>query len=253
MARLYLTLLVVPLLAACASSPSVRTPSDPSYLEGLDSEYSIRADQIQTESFTKLIRELPEALVAGNEDLTVVASVFRKGPYLTVDMVVYNHGSEDLELHRSDLYVLDFMGNRLEPVADWKGAENYGLRGRLRKSSEYVYYGGKQLTPRAYGQETQAPPGKSANSDPSEFPLSSLGDAGTDLDMVMEPVEIRHYDMGAPATLVVKPGEKKAYWAYFKADRLTFPLTATVRIDGKRLVFRFDRSKSRPEGRESED
>ncbi len=248
MARLYLTLLVVPLLAACATSTPVRTPHDPSYLEGLDSEYSIRADEIQTESFDKLCRELPEALVAGNEDLTVVASVFRKGEFLTVDMVVHNHGSEKLLLNRSDMYVVDFMGDRLEPVDDWKGAENYGLRSQVRKNSEYVYLGGKQVVPRTYGHTTPAGGGKSMGSQSSDFSSSGLGDAGTDLDMLTEPVELHHYDVSAPETLVVEPGQKKAYWAYFKADELQFPLTAVVRIDGKRLVFRFDGPKKPKQG-----
>ena len=242
MARLYLTLLVVPLLAACATSHSVRTQSEPSYLEGVNSEYSIRADEIQTRNFDKLCKELPDALVAGNEDLTVITSVFRKGKYIGVDMVVHNHGSKELKLHRADMYILDFLGNRLEAVEEWKEAENYGLRSRVRKNSEYVYLDGKRVTQRSFGEKTQASMPNTKGTAPHSSTGSSgtMEDAGTDLDMLTQPVELHHYDVTAPETLVIKPGQKKPYWAYFEAESLQFPITTVVRLDGKRLVFRFN-------------
>ena len=65
MARLYPTLMVVPiLLAACATSAPVSSPHQAAYLEGRTSDYSIRVDELEKEGFQKLCKELPKALVA---------------------------------------------------------------------------------------------------------------------------------------------------------------------------------------------
>jgi hypothetical protein len=242
MARLYPTLMVVPmLLAACATSAPVSSPYEAAYLEGRTSDYSIRVDELEMEGFQKLCKELPKALVAGNQDMTVAASMFRRGDYVTLDLVVHNHGHAPLELHRADVYILDYMGNRLEPVADWEGAERYGLRSKIAESTEYAYLEGLENAPRVYG----AGEAGSGNTNKGQGlrPAGSTpppSDPGTELDMLLEPVTLRKNLVTAPETLVLQPEQKRPWWVYYRASEVVFPLSAIVRVDGKRLIFRFE-------------
>ncbi len=239
MARLYPTLLVVPLLlAACAGSSSSPTQDDPAYLQALSSDYSIRSDELESEGFEKLREELPESLVAGNGELTVAAAMFQMNGYLTVDLVVYNHSGEPLEISRADMYVLDYMGTRLAPIEEWEGAENYGLRSSVQRDTEYVYLEGNEAVPDRFGQ-TPASSGTGKTGDGERgIPVY---DSGNDLDnMFTEPVEIRQPKVTAPPILTIASGEKRPYWAYFETKNIVYPLSAIVRLDGNRLIFRFE-------------
>jgi len=244
MARLYPTLLVVPLLAACASTSPKAPPGDVFYLHGMDSDYSVRASELHTTKFGELVKDLPSALLAGNEEFTVAASVFRHGENVTLDMIVANHSSQELRLNRADVYIFDYMGNKLASLGEWKDGVNYGLRSLVQKGDVYTYLDQPSETPRSYGQETPDAgstnkPGTSQVTPPNRDTRSSLEEDSADLDMLTNPITVRRYNAVAPKTLVVKPGEKKPYWAYFKTKDLVFPVTAVVRLNGKRLIFRF--------------
>jgi hypothetical protein len=249
MARLYPTLLVVPLLAAaCSTSPATRSQGDVSYLDGINTDYSIRASELQTQNFAALAKDLPDALVAGNEDFTLATSIFRKGNYLVLDLVIANHSSQELKLNRADIYVIDYMGTRLASLTDWKDGQNYGLRSRVNKGSEYTYVEGYGTTPRVLSQENPAPAasnkqGVGQNADPGSDMSSSLSDASAELDLLTNPVKVKRTDEPLPKTLVVQSGQKKPYWAYFKTKDLMFPVTAVIRLSGKRLIFRFQEPK----------
>ncbi|HKI83401.1 MAG TPA: hypothetical protein VKA63_03610 [Candidatus Krumholzibacteria bacterium] len=245
MARLYPTLLVVPLLAACASTSPQGPPGDVFYLHGIDSDYSVRASELHTEKFEALVQDLPGALLAGNEEFTVAASVFRRGDNVTLDMIVANHSSQELRLNRADVYIFDYMGNRLASLDDWSDGQNYGLRSLVKQGDEYTYFDQPQEMPRKYGQEGQSAgttnkPAGSQVSPANPDTRSSLEDDSTELDMLTSPIKVRRFNAVAPQILVVKPGEKKPYWAYFKSKDMVFPVTAIVRLEGKRLIFRFE-------------
>ena len=245
MARLYPTLLVVPLLAACASSSPKAPPGEVFYLHGIDSDYSVRASDLQTTQFAELVKDLPSALLAGNAEFTVAASVFRHGENVTLDMIVANHSSKELRLNRADVYIFDYMGTKLASVGDWKEGEKYGLRSLVKQGDVYTYIDQPPETPRTYGQKTPESgstkkPGTSQVAPVNPDTRSSLEDDSADLDMLTNPITVKRYNALAPETLVVKPGEKKPYWAYFKTKDLVFPVTAVVRLEGKRLIFRFE-------------
>lgn len=245
MARLYPTLLVVPLLAACATTSPKAPPGDVFYLHGIDSDYSVRASELHTEKFEALVQDLPGALLAGNEEFTVAATVFRRGENVTLDMIVANHSSQELHLNRADVYIFDYMGTRLASLDDWPDGQNYGLRNLVKKGDVYTYFDQPPESPRSYGQERQGASGanKPATrqvSPTSPDPRSSLEEDSSDLDMLTNPIKVQRFSAEAPQTLVVKPGERKPYWAYFKSKDLVFPVTAIVRLEGKRLIFRFE-------------
>ena len=237
MARLNPTLLVVPLLlTACASSKPASSPADAPYLQAVSSDYSTRTDELQSAAFDNLRMELPESLVAGNQELTVAAAMFEKGDYFTVDLVIHNHSDEPLMINRADMYVIDYMGSRLDPVRDWSGAENYGLRSAVSKETEYAYLEGKDHVPGSYSQGTGSGGGKAGDTGGS-IPVY---DEGSELDMLTEPVELKHSEVVAPPTMTIEPGQKRPYWAYFTSHEVVFPISAVVRMDGKRLIFRFE-------------
>lgn len=243
MARLYPTLMVVPiLLAACATSAPVSSPHEAAYLEGRTSDYSIRVDELEKEGFQKLCKELPKALVAGNQDITVAASMFQQGEFISLDMVVLNHGRLPLELHRADVYILDYMGNRLEAVTDWEGAEAYGLRSRIREDTEYVYLEGVDEAPRSYASNgsSSGSSNKGQGLRPATNAEAPAAEPAVELDMLMAPAETKRPDVKAPETLHLEPGQKRPWWTYYRADELVYPLSAIVRVDGKRLIFRFE-------------
>ncbi len=245
MARLYPTLLVVPLLAACASTSPQGPPGDVFYLHGIDSDYSVRASELHTEKFEALVQDLPGALLAGNEEFTVAATVFRRGENVTLDMIVANHSSQELRLNRADVYIFDYMGSRLASLDEWPDGQNYGLRKLLKQEDEYTYFDQPPESPRIYGQESSSAntpnkPGASRVAPANPEAHSSLEDNSAELDMLTNPIKVRRFNALAPQTLVVKPGEKKPYWAYFKSKDLVFPVTAIVRLEGKRLIFRFE-------------
>ena len=60
------------------------------------------------------------------------------------------------------------------------------------------------------------------------------------LDMLTEPVEIRSFEVVAPATMQIEVDQSRPYWAYFASNDVEFPLSVVVRMDGKRLIFRFE-------------
>lgn len=240
MARLNPTLLVVPLLlTACASSKPASSPGDAPYLQAVNSDYSTRTDQVQSDAFENLRMELPESLVAGNQDMTVAAAMFAKDDYFTVDLVIHNHSGRPLEISRADMYVMDYMGTHLAPVSDWDGAENYGLRSEVRKETEYAYLAGRDQVPGSYSQAQDSGGGKVSDSG-GNIPVY---DEGSDLDMLTEPVKLKHFEVVAPPIMTIDAGQKRPYWAYFTSDEVVFPVSAVVRMDGKRLIFRFEKPK----------
>jgi hypothetical protein len=242
MARLNPTLLVVPLLlTACASSKPASSPGDAPYLQAVNSDYSTRTDQVQSDAFENLRMELPESLVAGNQDMTVAAAMFVKDDYFTVDLVIHNHSGRPLEISRGDMYVMDYMGARLEPLSDWDGAENYGLRSMVRKETEYAYLEGRDHVPGSYSQTQDSGSGGGKASDAGgSIPVY---DEGAELDMLTEPVQLHHYEVVAPPIMTVQAGQKRPYWAYFTGEDVVFPVSVVVRMDGKRLIFRFEEPK----------
>ena len=55
-------------------------------------------------------------------------------------------------------------------------------------------------------------------------------------------LEMEDETMVLPATVQLEVDQNTAYWAYWRAKEPEYPMTATVVIDGKRMLFRFDDS-----------
>ena len=90
--RSLLFVVLLPLLAACGSSappPTAEVGSfEPArYLEGVGSRYSVRLDTLTEADQPE--EAMPAALVAGDETVTIVASLFRVDDVFTLDMVIH--------------------------------------------------------------------------------------------------------------------------------------------------------------------
>jgi hypothetical protein len=239
-----LAVLVVTLLAACATTRTTETqsPTDPTYLRGRTSEYSVRLDELRARDSDQPNR-LPYALVGGDETMTIAASMFRKDHYLALDMVVQNQTGEPLTLHRDNIQLFDGMGNRLSAVDDWEGADQYGLRAKAVARRDYASHSKDgDATPASIPRNSSSSPGDYLKKSPSTVqPIDDeAGTApGVDFNLMGDVREDERSP--TPLTLLVPGNQSRPYWAYWHTtEKLSFPLMAMVTVNHKRVLLKYE-------------
>jgi len=230
------TVAMLLLLVACASTREGPPRGDPTYLEGITTRYSIRLDELRPQA-THRHADLPGAVVAGDETITATGSLMREGPYLALDLVIQNRGDQTLVLHRENLKLRDNLGTRLAAVADFEGAEHLGLRGQ---ATQRVAQG---LQPDlTVGTTTAAPspltlrseaPRKQTPRETGDRPVASSDPRGWGSDVTAEA------RAAAPEAIFLDPGEHRAYWAYWMAESVEYPLFVMIHLDGRSLLMKF--------------
>jgi len=229
------------LMAGCASTGTrdVQTALlDVHYLEGVETPQARRLAGISDEEGLPADSAMREALIAGDERFWVTATLFRRGDHYTLDMILLNRDDEAVRVVREDVRLVDATGRWLEPVDDWPGAESVGLRGRSRRDAPRFVYD----TPTARGTSFRSmsyDPGRSGGAKGS----GGTGSVPASMDYT-PPVEwrggIEEVALLAVDHVDVGPQEGRAFWAYWSAEEVRFPLTAFVMLEDRHVVFRFE-------------
>lgn len=256
MARRSPTLALLPFLIACATthpSPAPTTSQDssvldtaPTYLVGVSTRFSLRLDELQPEQ--QHPTRLPDGVVAGDDEVTVAAAMFRDGEHFALDLVVRNRGDEPLDLHRAGTRLYDDEGTRLDQIDDWPGAELYGLRARTRSHRDWVTMEGSRL---AQGSPSRPAPGGGSH---EAAPRKQVGALTASANSVTQPAvtdlgwlaSVPRSEPGieapnAPPMLLLDPGQSAPYWIYWRSDHEPhWPMRAVVEVGGKKLLFQFE-------------
>jgi hypothetical protein len=261
--RSILFVLVSLLLAACATTapkPVALNADDSAvvYQQGVTTRYSVSMDELSSASSLTRQRRLPNAVVAGDQCLTVAASLFRRGDVFTLDLIVQNHSDHRFEIERSSMDLFDNRGLHLFAMYDWPDGESYGLRSIREFRRDYAHMGrdfeetnaGRDRDPDLARQErtTKHVPGNSQQSRVNTGTLESASSqVNSDYSWIND-LNFEDQTLILPAVCELYPGKNRAYWAYWQVPRtatntpskIEFPLTATVVMDGKRMLFRFE-------------
>ncbi len=253
MARRIPTFVVLlPLLAACATTaPETRVEVQGSdevvYLEGVSSRYSVRLDDLRPAMKHRRNDRLPNAVVAGDQSVTVAASLFRHDDVYTLDLVLHNLGDEEIAIDRSRIELFDNDGDQLQPLLDWEPGQRFGLRAEQETFRGYHHLGKDfQQGQSGIASEKVAPPAErkqrtaGAVSGGDAAALTAAEAQPLDFSWLWE-LDLEKETVTLPAVVSILPGHDLPYWAYFRAHEVDFPLTAIVTVDGKRMLFRFDR------------
>lgn len=229
-------------LAGCAGTGprDVQTALlDVHYLSGVETPTARRLAGISTEETLPADSAMRDALIAGDESFWVTATLFRRGDYYTLDMILLNREDEAVQIAREDIRLVDRQGRWLEAIEDWPGAEEAGLRGRSRRGEPRFVYDTPVARPASFSSMSYDPGrsgGTKGNGGSARMP-SSLG--------YNPPVEWRGgFAEVAPEALdhvEVGSQEGRAYWAYWAAEEVEFPLTAFIMLDDRHVMFQFDR------------
>lgn len=239
--KTYVLLMTVLLLAACsAPGPATQTDANLNYLEGIETDYSMRLEDLPGSDTLDPDTAMREALIAGDGDVFVAAALFQRGRYVTMDLIVLNHTEDIVHIERGDLRIVDHEGHWLSPVQDWNGAEDHGLRAKSYRSVQPMPYdttsdlSGTFFDPSAMesaGAARKAIRQPSANRIPRNArQVDTAWHNGSDGEAANTPQEV---DI---------PGrEGGTYWAYWEAEDVSYPLTAFVMLEGRHMVFRFQK------------
>lgn len=250
MARRIPTLVVLlPLLAACATTAPVgeaRVATSPDgelvYLQGVTTRYSVRLDELRAKQGRSRVDRLPHAVVAGDATMTVAGSLMRHPDAFVLDLVVRNHGDQSLELDRAQITLTDDEDRLLTPRSDWARGVDYGLRAMHVRDRGSRHMG----TDHQAGQAGVRGDNTRLTTKPqvvpatrSQSPALKVGETPMDVTWITD-LSIQKDLVSVPTKLAIAPGEGTTYWAYWNADTVSFPLTVSVRIGGKRMLLRFD-------------
>jgi hypothetical protein len=244
MARLRHALLLLTALAAgCAGGgprPRTDVAADGStdYLQGVSSDYSIRLSEMPNHEALGEDTALRQGLIAGDREIHVAAAAFRRAGHYALDLIVNNRTDLPMELQRGDVRLVDAQGRWLQPVTDFPGAEDLGLRGKSARRTSTFPYDGLGL----YDPVQEGEPMAYATTQPA-----AKGNPGDPHGATASPARgLVHFDWEtttptAPERLAVPAGEGRAWWAYWRADaEPVFPLTAFVTVEGKHMIFLFE-------------
>lgn len=241
--------LVLLILAACATTaPQTEVTTveteDVLYLTGETTRFSVRLDEVRSQRAYHREDRLPNAVVAGDQTVTVVASLFRHDDVYTLDMVIQNPGSEPILLDRELMHLYDNRGLKLVPMLDWKEGHLYGLRAHQEHQRGYAHLGTDFESGQPGTRPDAARPKQSkkptATARPSTRASDTANAAPPDFSWLSE-LQMEAETLMLPASLQLQPGDNAAYWAYWSAgdEKVELPITAAVIVDGKRMLFRF--------------
>jgi hypothetical protein len=240
-------LVALVLLAGCA--PHGTAPgNDPSvtYLDGVETEYSYRLENLPGSEVLGPDTSMRNGLIAGDGEVFVASALFESDGYFTMDLIVLNHTDVPVHLERKDVRLVDHKGRWLKPVGDWRGAEHVGLRGKSQASRSAQWTGGPDpafdASPR-YGSlvdpgSMDGEMGNRQKTPADTAPRNRLKPTQRRWD---PPVEGATDPAGAPQELVVDGNVGRTWWAYWQGQDVAYPLTAFVMLEGRHLVFRFQR------------
>lgn len=250
MARRIPTLVVLlPLLAACATTAPrgegrMATSSDGEavYLQGVTTRYSVRLDELRAQQGRSRVDRLPNAVVAGDATMTVAGSLFRHPDVFALDLVIRNHGNEPIEIDRALITLTDDEDRLLTPLTDWAAGVDYGLRAMHVRNHGYRHMSADHQAGQAgvRGGETRAT--TKAETVPltrTQSPALKVGETPMDVSWITE-LSLQRELVSVPSKLAVGPGAGTTYWAYWSADTVSYPLTVSVRVGGKRMLLRFE-------------
>lgn len=233
------------LLLGCgpAATPETDPTTDIDYLRGVDSAHSVR---LTTLGDTKILgpdSAMQEALVAGDEELLVAATVFRHGADFTLDLIVINHSELPVSIDRASLHLVDAEGRWLTPIRDWDGAHRYGLRGNQNPDGPVMVYElpeqelefdqsmaleASRSVPQARPTKSEPPPDRRRRRNQAD----DYDDLTTaDLDA----------PLSTPRGVRVRPGASRAFWTYFEGQDIEYPITAVVMLEEHQLLFHYER------------
>jgi hypothetical protein len=238
-------------LAACATKAprlgEAPDASEPSYLQGITTRYSLRLDEAQQAAHRE--SALPGGLLAGDESLTLRGALFRQGSEFGLDLVLSNHDTSPIRLDRNKILIRDNAGRELTPTAGYAGAEQHGLRGRtiarIDRGGMPVPREDGALTQRGERSSERESPAKSLPSTVSastQMPLPAQGAPVPDVAWSTLP---RDYDARAllPDVVEVESNNTRAYWSYYSAAALEggveYPLYVTVSVNGRKMLLKF--------------
>lgn len=240
--------LVSLLLAACATTtPKPLVVEDDSavvYLVGKTTRYSVSMDELKPNGSAHRRNRLPNALVAGDQSLTVAASLFHSGDIYTLDLIIKNHGDHPIEIDRSRLELMDDEGRHFDALYDWEEGIYYGLRSIRELNRGYAHLGTDFEESGHGGEDTRSqkpPPKKTIHEKLDAAAATRMGENASlnDFSWISE-LEMEDETVVLPETLELYAGQNRPYWAYWRAKEPEFPMTAIVVVDGKRMLFRFD-------------
>lgn len=250
MARRFPTFVaLLPLLAACATTAPVsedRLVTSPDgeavYLNGITTRYSVRLDELRAKQGSSRVDRLPHAVVAGDATMTVAGSLFRHHDVFALDLVLRNHSPEPLVLERAQIDLIDDEDRTLHQRTEWAQGMNYGLRALQVRNLSFRPMG----TAHQSGQAGVRGESRESNSSKSSLTGAPRMDAAIRTDDV--PMDVRWISdvsrtqdyVTVPSVLEVGPGDASSYWAYWDAAEVSYPVTVSLRVGGKRVLLRFD-------------
>lgn len=230
--------------AGCASQsgpqPAANPESGTNYFVGVESEFSRALSSLPTDERLPPSSVMHEALIAGDGEVFVTATLYRAGAHVAMDMIVLNHSEDAVELSRNEVRLVDSSGRFFENVDDFDGAESFGLRSkRARQPSAPLYSGPVDVRmPEPYQRmaaletrEQKGVPPQATNSAPQRDPLRDI-----------QPMpSVGSVVPNAPAVMYVAPQQGRAYWVYWsQVEEPVFPLTAFVMLGDRHVQFQFD-------------
>jgi len=213
-------------------------------------------DELRPKASAVRQNRLPNAVVAGDQSLTVAASLFRRGDIFTLDLIVQNQSDHRFEIDRSRFALFDNRGVHLLAMYDWPEGENYGLRSIREFRRDYAHMG-RDFEDVKPGRDREGEPSDSRehaskrlqgqSSSASHSLPSPDQQVNSDYSWISD-LQFDAQTLVLPTVCELFPKENRAYWAYWQlapqednsSSHVEYPLTATVVIDGKRMLFRFE-------------
>ena len=238
--------------AGCAPSPAkvdqgweVEPVVGADYLRGVPTDWSARLADVGDVTLLGDDSTMREALVGGDREVVVAATLFEAEGTYSLDLIVLNRQGEPLQLTRADLQLVDADGRWFEPVVEWDEGERYGLRGRRVETteSEVVYEIDRDIEAEQamLMQDLTALLGDDPEEAKRRAERRRTRRRVTDEDIHRGAKPELSTVNGSPSRVVVPPRDGRAFWGYFRADDPVFPLTAMVVVGDEQVLFRFDR------------
>jgi hypothetical protein len=236
---------------APSSDPDPVDRSNPIHAHYLRPESTIWSRPIGTVGDVDLLGAdsvMRESLVAGDESLVVVATVFRVDEIAALDLIVLNQAGEPVRLAREDLHLVDAGGVWLPSVEGWEEGRGFGLRARQGSAAAALDEPETPMpsllddpsTGMAFGDRVTAVP-KKRDKDSLSRPAAPVPRPRTVDSYQNAPSVTRERASSPDPAEILVPGEDgRPFWAYFEAAEAAYPLTAVVMIGDEQLLFRFD-------------